>query len=340
MAELILDNLSKRFGDAQALESLSMGVAPGEFVALLGPSGCGKSTTLRLLAGFETPSGGEIRLGERLLSSPRAQVAPEKRRMSMVFQSYALWPHLDVAGNVGYPLRVQKVPRERRQRRVQEVLDRVGLSSLASRYPRELSGGQRQRVALARCLISEPAVILLDEPLANLDRHLRSSMEAYFRDFHRDTGATMLYVTHDQSEAMALADRIAVMQHGRLKQLATPEALYRQPCDAEVARFIGQGSVLNLVRAPVGDWLIGSATHQLDRDGRGRGFVRPQHVRLGVAEGLTARIHACVFRGERYALTLTLDDGQTLAAYSDRPHAPGSLTRVAIDRVWGLDPAA
>ncbi|WP_457809132.1 ABC transporter ATP-binding protein [Kushneria sp. EE4] len=334
---LSITTLGKRFGAHVALEGLSMTIEPGEFVALLGPSGCGKSTTLRLLAGFETPDHGEIRLGEQVLSSAQAQVPPEQRRMGMVFQSYALWPHLSVAGNVDYPLRVQKVAGSERRRRVEDVLARVGMTAMAGRYPRELSGGQRQRVALARCLVSQPAVILLDEPLANLDRHLRASMEDYFRDFHRETGTTMVYVTHDQDEAMALADRVAVMQDGRLKQFATPETLYHRPADVEVARFIGQGSVVHLAHATAREWLTGRDAQRLDAQGHARGFVRPQHVVLGVEGGMPALVERCIFRGERHVLSLRLEDGQSLTAYSPAAQPPGSQTTVAIERLWGLE---
>ncbi|GHC22994.1 ABC transporter ATP-binding protein [Kushneria pakistanensis] len=329
--------LAKHFGQHVALEGLSMTIEPGEFVALLGPSGCGKSTTLRLLAGFETPDHGEIYLGDQRLSSAQMQVPPEQRRMGMVFQSYALWPHLSVAGNVDYPLRVQKVASSERRRRVEAVLARVDMTAMAGRYPRELSGGQRQRVALARCLVSQPAVILLDEPLANLDRHLRASMEDYFRDFHRETGTTMVYVTHDQDEAMALADRVAVMQAGRLKQFATPETLYHQPVDVDVARFIGQGSIVHLTRAAAGEWLTGSEAQRLSDQGRARGFVRPQHVVTGVEGGLPAQVERCIFRGERHVLSLRLADGQSLTAYSAAAQPSGSRTGVAIERLWGLE---
>ncbi len=191
-------------------------------------------------------------------------------------------------------------------------------------------------MALARCLVSQPSVILLDEPLANLDRHLRASMEDYFRDFHRETGTTMVYVTHDQDEAMALADRVAVMQDGRLKQFATPETLYHQPGDVEVARFIGQGSVVHLARAAAGEWLTGTDAQRLSDQGHARGFVRPQHVVLGVEGGLPAWVERCIFRGERYVMSLRLNDGQTLTAYSGVALPLGSRTSVAIERLWGL----
>jgi iron(III) transport system ATP-binding protein len=244
MARLILDSVAKHFGAARAVDGVSLCVEDGEFLAVLGPSGCGKTTLLRLIAGFETVTEGAITVGGKCVSDRSAHVPPEERRMGIVFQSYALWPHMTVAGNVAYALKVQGLPKPERQARVAAALDLVGLADFADRPPALLSGGQRQRVALARCLAMEPALVLLDEPLANLDVHLRAAMQEEFARFHRRAGKTMLYITHDQAEAMALADRIAVMDQGRLLQVATPSMLYREPSSAVVARFIGEGMVL------------------------------------------------------------------------------------------------
>lgn len=225
MAELRLERLSKVFGNQTVVQDLNLTIPQGAFTALLGPSGCGKTTTLRILAGLEQLSDGRLLLGDRLLADSVVHLPPEQRDMGMVFQSYALWPHMTVAENVGYPLRLRKVNGAARQKRVMEALEVVELGAYAGRSPQELSGGQRQRVALARCLVSEPQVVLLDEPLANLDRHLRATMEQTFREFHRRTGATFVYVTHDQAEAMALASHIAVMHQGALMQWGAPQAL-------------------------------------------------------------------------------------------------------------------
>jgi iron(III) transport system ATP-binding protein len=214
VAELILERLNKVFGEQAVVRDLNLTIPEGAFTALLGPSGCGKTTTLRILAGLEHLSSGRLLLGDRLLADARVHMPPETRDMGMVFQSYALWPHMTVAENVGYPLKLRKVNGAARQKQVMEALDVVELGAYAGRSPQALSGGQRQRVALARCLVSEPEVVLLDEPLANLDRHLRATMEQTFREFHRRTGATFVYVTHDQAEAMALASHIAVMHQG------------------------------------------------------------------------------------------------------------------------------
>ena len=244
MARLTLGNVTKRFGDVTALCGVDLEVGDGELLAVLGPSGCGKTTLLRLIAGFERLTEGTIALGDHTVSEPDAHVPAERRRVGFVFQSYALWPHMTVAGNVGYPLPIMGVSGHDYARRVQDALEMVGLESLALRRPAELSGGQQQRVALARCLVMEPSIVLLDEPLANLDVNLRASMQEEVIAFHRRTATTMLYITHDQAESMALADRIAVMDRGRFVQLAAPSSLYREPATPMVAGFIGHGSVV------------------------------------------------------------------------------------------------
>ena len=245
MARLIIDRVSKSFGDVQVLQDVSIDVRDGEFLAILGPSGCGKTTLLRLIAGFERVTSGEIRIGDRVVSSPDQHVPPEDRQVGIVFQSYALWPHMTVAQNVGYSQRVLGTSKDVIRKKVAEALGIVGLSGFEDRSPSKLSGGQRQRVALARCLVQSPNLVLLDEPLANLDVHLRASMEDEFADFHRRSGSTMVYITHDQAEAMAMADRIAVMDRGRLAQLATPAELHNRPATEMIASFIGGGMVLD-----------------------------------------------------------------------------------------------
>ena len=241
---MTLRNATKLFGDVTAVLGVDLEVGDGELVAVLGPSGCGKTTMLRLIAGFEQITEGTIALGDWTVSDADLHVPAERRRVGVVFQSYALWPHMTVAENVGYPLRVAGISGQNHAQRVADALETVGLEGLDLRRPAALSGGQQQRVSLARCFVMEPSVILLDEPLANLDVHLRASMQAEFTEFHRRTGTTMLYVTHDQAEAMALADRIAVMDHGRVVQLAAPSSLYREPGTPMVADFIGHGAVV------------------------------------------------------------------------------------------------
>jgi iron(III) transport system ATP-binding protein len=244
VASVSLEGVSKRFGATRAVHNVDLAIADGEFFALLGPSGCGKTTLLRLVAGFEAPDTGILRIADGIVGRAGWALAPERRRIGMVFQSYALWPHMNVSENVAFSLRVRRVATAERERRVQEALAMVGLEAMAMRKPHELSGGQRQRVALARCLAMRPDVVLLDEPLANLDVHLRESMQQEFARFHRELGATFVYVTHDQAEAMALADRIAVMDEGRIEQAAAPRVLYREPATAMVARFVGRGMVV------------------------------------------------------------------------------------------------
>ncbi|AMO51138.1 ABC transporter ATP-binding protein [Kosakonia oryzendophytica] len=339
MAELRLERLSKVFGGQTVVRELTLTLPQGAFTALLGPSGCGKTTTLRILAGLEQLSAGRLLLGERLLADTRTHVPPEQRDMAMVFQSYALWPHMTVAENVGYPLKLRKVQGAARQKQVMAALEVVELGAYAARSPQELSGGQRQRVALARCLVSEPQIVLLDEPLANLDRHLRATMEQTFREFHRRTGATFVYVTHDQAEAMALASHIAVMHQGELKQWGAPQALYQHPHNAWVARFIGKGSVLSLA-TPAGVRQLDSA---LLHEGFGVGerqqvLIRPEHVQVA-DNGLRAEVESCVYQGERYMLDLRLHDGQTLSAFHHSPLPLQQTVSVRLTQGWRLEAA-
>jgi len=241
--------LRKRYGDVAAVDGLDLEVKPGELVALLGPSGCGKTTTLRVVAGFLAPDSGEVWVGDRCLSSPATVIPPERRRMGMIFQSYALWPHMTVAQNVGYGLRFSKdgrrgVPRSERDGKVTEMLRVVQLAGYEQRYPGELSGGQQQRVAVARALVVEPEILLLDEPLSNLDASLREEMRFEIRRLHETFGITTLYVTHDQSEAMVISDRVAVLDQGRVAQIGTAEELFERPRTRFVAEFIGKTNLI------------------------------------------------------------------------------------------------
>ena len=341
MAELSLESLSKTFGDQTVVRNLSLTIPEGAFTALLGPSGCGKTTTLRMLAGLERLSSGRLTLGNRLLADAATHLPPEARNMGMVFQSYALWPHMTVAENVGYPLKLKKVNGAARHKQVLAALEVVELAAYADRSPQDLSGGQRQRVALARCLVSEPQVVLLDEPLANLDRHLRATMEQTFREFHRRTGATFVYVTHDQAEAMALASHIAVMHRGELMQWGTPQELYQQPHSAWVAGFIGKGSVLNLASATQDRHLDGIQLHHGLSVSDGMRYpvlVRPEHVEIGEG-GLAATVENCIYQGERYLLALRLADGQPLTAFHHLPLREQQHTAVRLHQGWRLEAA-
>ena len=253
MPGVTIKGLTKRYGDVAAVEGLNLDVQQSELVALLGPSGCGKTTTLRLVAGFLRPEAGEIWVGERCLSSPTGVVPPERRRMAMIFQSYALWPHMTVAQNVAYGLRFKSgVTRADRDRRVAEMLRVVQLDGYEPRYPGELSGGQQQRVAVARALVVEPEILLLDEPLSNLDANLREEMRFEIRRLHEAFGITTLYVTHDQAEAMVISDRVAVLHRGRVEQVGTAEDLFRRPRTRFVAEFIGRTNLLDAVTAEAG----------------------------------------------------------------------------------------
>jgi iron(III) transport system ATP-binding protein len=241
MARIDIAGLTKSYGKngARAVDAIDLAIADGEVMALVGPSGCGKTTTLQLLAGFLKPDAGTITVGDRVVSSAKFVVPPEKRRMSLIFQSYAVWPHKTVFENVAYGLRVMNLERSEIEDRTREVLRSVRMADLADRYPSELSGGQQQRVALARAVVVKPETLLLDEPLSNLDANLREEMRFEIRRIHDATGITMVYVTHDQTEAMVAADRIALMRAGKIAQVGTAHEIYEKPATAFVATFVG-----------------------------------------------------------------------------------------------------
>jgi iron(III) transport system ATP-binding protein len=229
---------------AKPVAGISLNIQDGELIALLGPSGCGKTTTLRMIAGFLQPTEGEILVGDRILSSKRSMVPPEHRRMSMIFQGYAVWPHMTVFDNVAFGLRMRRFPSAEIRGRVERMLEIVQLKSLQARFPSELSGGQQQRVALARALANEPETLLLDEPLSNLDANLREEMRFEIRRLHDELGITSIYVTHDQAEALVTADRIVIMNAGRIEQVGSPEEIYDHPATRFVATFIGMNNLL------------------------------------------------------------------------------------------------
>lgn len=233
--EVELTNLSKKFGDVVGVEALDLDIHDGEFVAFLGPSGCGKTTTLLMMAGIYRPTTGTIRFGDRIVN----QLQPRDRNIGMVFQSYALYPHMTVFGNIAYPLKLKKVPRQEQQRRVEAAAETMGIAHLLDRRPGQLSGGQQQRVALGRALVKEPNILLFDEPLSNLDARLRLTMRGEIRSLQKRLGITAIYVTHDQVEALTMADRIAVMNLGRLQAFATPDDLYERPPTKFIAGFVG-----------------------------------------------------------------------------------------------------
>ncbi|UDL88068.1 ABC transporter ATP-binding protein [Mesorhizobium sp. PAMC28654] len=342
MSDIRVERLTKRFNETAALNAVSLDFPRGSFTALLGPSGCGKTTMLRLIAGFEAPSEGRVLFGDRLMADPQRQVPPESRGVGVVFQSYALWPHMDVAENVAYPLKARHVRQGEIAARVGVVLEIVGLNGFEKRRIEELSGGQRQRVGLARCLVADAGIILFDEPLANLDMHLRSSMVDAFRDIHRRTGATIVYVTHDQAEALALADRVAVMSQGRLLQAAAPQEVYRAPADATVAGFVGRGSIVSGTAA---DHANGTATVEIaghrfaarsagGQPGPAKVLLRPEALRLSL-EGLPATVLDSIYRGPVYEARLALpESGQELLIDSAEALAVGQKVRVAVSDGW------
>jgi iron(III) transport system ATP-binding protein len=321
MAKLVLKNLGKRYGDFAAVSGLDLALEKGEFVSLLGPSGCGKTTTLRMIAGFILPSEGSIEMDGETLSSPQSALPPERRRMSMIFQSYAIWPNMTVGQNVGFGLEVRNLPRAEIESRVDRILEVVQMGALKGRYPAELSGGQQQRVALARAIVVEPEVLLLDEPLSNLDANLREEMRFEIRRLHDEFKITTVYVTHDQSEAMVTSDRIVVMNKGRIEQIDAPHTLYGKPRSRFVAGFIGR-------------------TNFVERDG-GVFSLRPQAIGLSVARpaahGVEAEIVDRAYLGEHWDYQVKpLGEAKALRV-STGPNAMFQLNQ----RVWlEIDPAA
>ena len=328
MAGIALEHVTKRFGELAAVDDVTLEIADREFVTLLGPSGCGKTTLLRLIAGFALPDAGAIHVDGRPLSTPGSAVPPERRGMGMVFQNYAVWPHKTVHDNVAFGLSVRKIPRAEIRTRVARVLEAVNLAGFESRYPNQLSGGQQQRVALARSLVVEPSILLLDEPLSNLDAKLRERMRWELKDLQRRTGITFVYVTHDQSEAMALSDRIAVMHQGRLQQCGPPREVYAHPANRTVADFMGLVNLLTgrVARAAGEASLValGGATLPIALPA---GFaegqavqvaIRPENVRLaplGDAAGaappdaVVAKVVEVTFLGNLTDCHVVLDDG-------------------------------
>jgi iron(III) transport system ATP-binding protein len=327
MVSVKFDRVTKILGQSRAVDSLSLEIKPGELFFLLGPSGCGKTTALRLVAGFYTPDEGRIILNER----DQSRVPPHKRNTGMVFQNYALWPHMDVWNNVAYGLKMRRVSEDEKKQRVGHALETVQMETYAKRLPNQLSGGQQQRVALARALVIEPDVILLDEPLSNLDAKLRVEMRTQIKEIHQKIGRTMIYVTHDQAEALSMADRIAVMRRGRAVQVGTPRQLYTHPESAFVAEFIGgtnllagtldECSDLLTVRTPVGLIRAANGAKNIACGDPVFCSVRPESLRLQT-EGpfsaelnqLTGEIQSIMYFGDSEQYSLRLTDGTLVRA--------------------------
>ncbi|MBI1774541.1 MAG: ABC transporter ATP-binding protein [Proteobacteria bacterium] len=350
MTRVSLDGLVKRYGPVRALDGISLEIVDGAFVSLLGPSGCGKTTTLKLIAGFEAADQGSICFDGGDVS----RVPAERRNIGMVFQNYALFPHMTVAGNLAFGLEVRRVAKPEIAKRVRSVLETVQLAEHAERYPRQLSGGQQQRVALARALVIEPRILLLDEPLANLDAKLREEMRVFIRDLQRRVGITTVYVTHDQAEAMTMSDLVVVMLHGRISQAGPPAEIYERPASLEVARFVGQA---NLIEARVisranGGWTLATplglmtlpGDRQLAEGQRAMVVVRPESIAMARPEaggaGWSGRIAARYYSGSVVDYRVMLDCGTELHAQagSGMGFSEGDPVRVTVpdDRIWAI----
>lgn len=329
MAFLTLEGLVKNYGTFKAIDGLSLEVQHGEFVALLGPSGCGKTTTLQSIAGFVQPTQGRIVLDGRDIT----HVRPEDRGLGIVFQSYALFPHMSVRDNVAYGLRMRKYPKAQVNQAVDDALGMVRMEDFAHRYPNELSGGQQQRIALARCFAYRPSIILLDEPLGALDKNLREHMQLEIRRMHKELGATFIYVTHDQEEALTLSDRICLMNRARIEQLATPQELYDRPATRFAAEFIGHSNLLQGQRDGTGHLqvegqrldLAGCAGHQAPSAGTEAFLlVRPEAARLTDpgAGLLVGTVDECVFLGSDTRALVSLPSGNRFSVRCSRDLSP------------------
>ncbi len=288
MANVTIRNVTKAFGNNVVLKDFSETFGEGEFVTLLGPSGCGKTTMLRIIAGFEKPTDGEVWINDQLVSGGKTFIPPEKRNIGMVFQSYAVWPHMNVFDNVAYPLTIKKTSKQTIKENVERVLSIVHLSQYADRLPSQLSGGQQQRVALARALVAKPSLLLLDEPLSNLDAKLRESMRFEIKEIQSSLGITVVYVTHDQTEAMAMSDRIILINQGSIQQVATPAEIYNRPANPFVADFLGK---VDFARgtADAGRIALAGTDQSIPYDGDKRGkvtvAVRPERITLSLTGG-------------------------------------------------------
>ena len=351
LPHLELENLTKRFGDVTSVDHVSLSVERGEFICLLGPSGCGKTTTLRMIAGFLEPDEGRIRVGDKVVSQPGSVVPPERRNMGMIFQSYAVWPHMTVRDNVAYGLKMRGVESAERRRRADGALAAAKLSELADRYPAELSGGQQQRVALARALAPAPEILLLDEPLSNLDANLRGDMRLEIRRLHEEFRDTSIYVTHDQLEAMTMADRIVVMNAGGIEQIGTPQDVYDRPNSRFVARFIGGSNVIDAQHVSGNEVSVrGHAIHvgQGEFAGPGREMgvcvkthdveIIPEAQANGANNVLSGVVRSQAYLGSHRDYVVDVGQDLLVAAPAAIELAPGSKVKVRLrpERCRGL----
>jgi len=342
-----LTSVTKSFGPHKALNGISLAIEAGSFFVVLGPSGCGKSTLLRAIAGLEPIDSGEIELDGVPVARDGFHLAPEDRQVGVVFQSYALWPHMSVAGNVAFPLETAGKRRSAVTSRVAECLESVALTPYVNRKPAELSGGQRQRVALARCLAQGAGTVLMDEPLANLDPHLRAAMEEELAAFHKASEATTLFITHDQREAMALADQVAVMWDGEILQVADPDTLYRRPASKKVAGFIGRSTLVPVTVEQVedGEALLrfGGVAVEVDcpddcLPGAATLLLRPEHLVLATgSKGFEATVERTIYRGGYWEVFVRVAGVEPpLMMILNRKAAEGDTLRLDILRGWVL----
>jgi iron(III) transport system ATP-binding protein len=331
VAEVKIESVSKLFGEVKAVDGFTATVRDGEFVSILGPSGCGKTTMLRMIAGFEKASLGEIFIGDQLVSSSKVRkfLPPEKRNIGMVFQSYAVWPHMSVFDNVAYPLKIRRVNSQEIQDKTMKALELVHLDQYAQRFPNQLSGGQQQRVALARALVAEPRLLLLDEPLSNLDAKLRESMRFEIKELQKKLAITVIYVTHDQAEAMAMSDRIIVMHAGVIQQVDEPTVIYENPANQVVADFIG---LVNFIEADAAAGRVSlpelgmELAYEAPFTGKGIVAVRPEHIRLSTSgAGVKGTILHRLYLGDATDLRVqvkdkvlrVIDKGNTYQKYAE-----------------------
>ncbi len=346
MADIDLSSVGKTFAGTPALQDITTRFDDGEFIALLGPSGCGKTTLLRILAGFEAPSHGRLRIGTREMANAQtgANLPPEARNIGFVFQSYALWPHMSVRRNVSYPLEIRRLSKAEIAKQTDAALASTGLVDYADRMPSDLSGGQRQRVALARCLVSDPCAVLLDEPLANLDVALRATMQGVFTDFHKRTRATMVYVTHDQAEAMAMADRIAVMDQGRIQQFDTPQTLYERPKNRFVAEFVGRGTVVPVQEVKSGEKaqqarILGTevTVQSVSQEAQvSHVCLRPENLTITETGDLRSKVARVTYVGGKYLLEAVTDCGARLFAETRARFEVGTQLGLTITTPWAF----
>ena len=303
MSTVTIKNLTKSFGSSQVLKEFNEVFRDGEFVTLLGPSGCGKTTMLRMIAGFEIPTTGEIWIDDKLVSGGKTFLPPEKRDIGMVFQSYAVWPHMNVFDNVAYPLQIKHVKREEIRTRVDKILETVHLTRYADRLPNQLSGGQQQRIALARALVAEPNLLLLDEPLSNLDAKLRESMRFEIKDITKSLGISVVYVTHDQTEAMAMSDRIFLINNGIVQQSGTPDEIYNHPANQFVADFLGKVDFFKGVAENgtihLSDWEMDLQYPEMEKRGNIEVAIRPENIRISKeSDGIRGKLEKLYYLGD------------------------------------------